>query len=389
MSENLDKELLNLIADLVQIPTENPPGDEGPCGEFVHEWFEEKNISSTLVRDPYENRPQVVAKVGKGEPNLVLNGHIDAVPAGDVSEWKHHPYDAVIEDGKMFGRGCCDMKANVAIAMMVMADLRESIENNDLDGSLTVQVAIGEETGEPGTKRLLELGHDGDYGVVLEPTGMCTATSEKGLAWYEIIVEREPCHASQPDQGVNAIQEALPVIQKLNEYDENVRKREDELVGSGHSTITNFEAGTKENVVPGRAMLSVDRRFLPSESVEEIDEEISSLLDEVEKNHDVTTSWERTKTYESAAIDKDSSLAEIFRKHSKEIGNVSAEPHGTKFSTDVRNFVNDFDIEAITWGPHDPSEAHTVDECISLDETRMGLDVLEHVVRDILSCEID
>lgn len=381
-------ELQDLIADLVSIETENPPGNEEPCSEFIIEWFDDRGIDASLVTEPYSDRPQVGVRVGEGEPALVLNGHIDVVPASQDG-WTYDPYGSTVEDGDLYGRGSVDMKTGVAIGMMTMVLLADEVKSDDLPGSIVFQAAIGEETAEPGTKKLLEEGYDGDYGVVLEPTGMETATSEKGLAWYEITVSGDPSHASRPDQGTNAIELARPVLEALSDYDTEIRTRKDELLGSAYATVTMFEAGTKENVIPESATITVDRRFLPEETATEIDSEISSLLDEVTEETDADISWERTRTYESAAIDSDSSLANVFRKHSADVADVPTEPKGVTASTDVRNFINDAGTEAITWGPGDITQAHTHDEHVDLAAAADGLDALLGAAREVLSGQIE
>ncbi|QLG28884.1 M20 family metallopeptidase [Halorarum halophilum] len=383
------EELTTLVGDLVRIETENPPGNERACSEYIVEWFDERGIDAELVAEPYADRPQVGARVGTGDPTLVLNGHIDVVPAGDLDEWTHEPYGAEVADGSLYGRGSVDMKTGVAIAMLTTAELADEIESGDLPGSIVFHAAIGEETAEPGTRTLLERGYDGEYGVVLEPTSMRTATSEKGLAWYEITVSGDPSHASRPDQGENAIQHARPVLDALADYDADVRARTDDLVGQAYATVTMFDAGTKENVVPERATITVDRRFLPQESVEEIDAEFDDLLADVAADNDIEVSWERTRTYESAAIDEDSPLAEVFRRHSADVADVPTDPWGVKASTDVRNFVNDADIEAITWGPGDLSQAHTYDEHVDLSAAADGLEALRSAAREVLSGDVE
>jgi len=379
-----DEELTELISELVSRETENPPGNERRAAEYIHEWLTDRGVDAELVGEPYDDRPQVAARVGEGEPTVVLNGHIDVVPAGNREEWSRPPYDAEVDDGRLYGRGSADMKTGVAVAMKALADLKESVESDELAGSLVFQAAIGEETAEPGTKTLLERGYDGDYGVVLEPTGMRTATSEKGLAWYEITVAGEPSHASRPNQGDNAISNARPVLAALEAYDDRIGERVDDLVGQAHATVTQIEAGTKENVVPEDAVITVDRRFLPSESAEQLDAEIDGLLAEVEADHGVETSWRRTRTYESAAIDPDSRLAEVFRGASAEHAGVPTEPWGVKASTDVRNFVNDAGVEAITWGPGDLAQAHTYDEHVELADATAGLRALEDALETLL-----
>ena len=374
-----------LVADLVQIETENPPGNERACSEFIIDWFDDHGVDADLVSEPHADRPQVGARVGDGDPTLVLNGHIDVVPAGDRDQWSHDPYGAAVEDGTLYGRGSADMKTGVAIGMLTTAKLAEPIRNGELDGSIVFQAAVGEETADPGTQALLERGYDGDYGVVLEPTSMRTATSEKGLAWYEITVTGDPSHASRPDQGSNAVRNARPVLDALAEYDDTVREREDELLGRAYATVTMVEAGTKENVVPEKTTITVDRRFLPEEDVSAIDEEIDTLLAATADRHDIEVSWRRTRTYESAAIDPDSHLANVFRRHSAAVADVPADPWGIVASTDVRNFINDAGMEAVTWGPAELSQAHTYDEHVDIAAVEAGLEALLAASREIIS----
>jgi succinyl-diaminopimelate desuccinylase len=388
-STDPEERLAGLVADLVRIETENPPGNERACAEFMADWFEECGIDATLVGEPDPARPNVAARVGEGEPTLVLNGHTDVVPAGDRSEWGYDPYGAERDGTRLYGRGSTDMKVGLALAMLTAERLREPVEAGELDGSLVVHGAMGEETADPGTRALLEAGFDGDYWIVLEPTEFVTATSEKGLAWYEVVVEGEASHASRPDQGSNAIRNAEPVLDALADYDRAVRQREDELVGRAYATVTQFVAGAESNkgVVPDRAVLSLDRRFLPDESATELDDELDHLLTAVAEEHDVTVDWERTQTYGSAAVDRDCHLAEVLREHSVAVADVPTAPWGTKASSDVRNLINDAGMEAVVWGPGSNDQAHTVDEFVDVAEAAPGLEILDRVARELLSTD--
>lgn len=385
MARHVSKdEVESLVAALVEIETENPPGNEQPCSEFIVEWFNDHDVDADLVSEPHPDRPQVGVRVGDGDPTLVLNGHIDVVPAGDREQWSHDPYGAAVEGETLYGRGSADMKTGVAIGMLTTVSIAEQIRDGELDGSVVFHAAIGEETAEPGTKTLLERGYDGDYGVVLEPTGMRTATSEKGLAWYEITVTGDPSHASRPDQGSNAIHNARPVLEALHEYDSTVRERVDDLLGRAYATVTMVDAGTKENVVPEKTTITVDRRFLPREDVSTIDGEMDELLAETADRHGIEVSWRRKRTYESAAIDPYSHLAEVLRRQSAAVADVPGEPWGIAASTDVRNFVNDAGMEAVTWGPGELSQAHTYDEHVDLEAAVDGLKALLAASREIL-----
>ncbi|GAB3328661.1 M20 family peptidase [Haloplanus rallus] len=382
-------ELVELVSDLVSIESENPPGNEKPAAEFVANWFEEEGIEVETVTKPFEDRPQVVARVGSGDPTLVLNGHTDVYPAGDRSGWDHDPYGAEIEDGKLYGRGSVDMKLGLSLAMLTAKNLKPEIESGELDGSIIVHAPIGQETGDPGTLALIEEGYAGDYAVVLEPTQMETVTSNKGLAWYDITVNGEPGHSARPDSGVNAIEEAHPLIGRLLEYDAELRDQDHELVGPGYANLTQIEGGLTGNMIPEKMTLRMERRFFPSETVEEMDEEVGALLEEIAADNDLDIEWERVSSYESTDAPVDSYPAEVFRNHSSDTAGVSTEPAGRPWAADTRWFINHTDVPAITWGPGDSAQCGRYDEHFDIDEAETGLEILQDAAREIITTAED
>ncbi|MFC6951745.1 M20 family metallopeptidase [Halorubellus litoreus] len=391
-------DLRSLAAALVRIETENPPGNERECAEYVRDWFAQYDIDAELVTDPDPERPQVGARVAPSEgetdavegdtdgPTLVLNGHLDVVPVGDHDEWTHPPYAGVVADGRLYGRGSVDMKTGVAIAMLTAYELRAELESGALDGSIVVHAAMGEETAEPGTRALLEAGYDGDYGVVLEPTECRVATSEKGMAWYELSWPGVPAHASRPDEGTNPTAHYPVVLDALAEYDARLRDRTDPLCGCAYATVTGTNAGVGSNkaVIPERASVTVDRRILPAETIDDVDDEFAALVDTLEREHGIAASWRRDETYTSAVIPTDHHLATVFREHAAAVAGVDPEPWGIKASTDVREFVNVADVPAITWGPGSLDQAHSIDEYVDLDAAEAGFEILKRAARTLL-----
>jgi succinyl-diaminopimelate desuccinylase len=384
----IDREAIaTLVADLVRIESENPPGNEAACARFVREWFLDHEVDAELIEEPSPDRPQVAARGGSGDPTVVLNGHLDVVPAGDPDDWTHPPYAAEKVDGEIVGRGSADMKAGVAIAMLAIRTFARELEPGD--GTVVFHGAIGEETGDPGTRALLEAGYDGDYGVVLEPTDFRVATSAKGLVCYEITVEGEASHASRPDQGRNAVLAARPVLDAIEAYDRRLREREDPLVGSAYANVTRFEAGVGGNlgVLPGEASLVLDRRVLPDESIAEVEREVTALIGDLREAEGVETTFEEIQRYEPAAVPTDCEVAETFRELTRQRRGAVEDPWGIEAATDVRNLVNDAGMEAITWGPGQLAEAHTVDESIAIDDVVDGLAILLDGVRALLETE--
>ncbi|ESS03973.1 MAG: peptidase M20 family protein [uncultured archaeon A07HR67] len=139
-------------------------------------------------------------------------------------------------------------------------------------------------------------------------------------------------------------------------------------------------------MVPDRAAIVLDRRVLPGEEPTAVDEEVDALLDRVAADHGVETTWTRIQTYASSSIPVDHPLATALRERSTAaVGAGVDEPWGIEAATDARNFVNDAGIPAVTWGPGDLDEAHTVDESIGLGDAALARTVLEDVVCDLIA----
>jgi succinyl-diaminopimelate desuccinylase len=396
-SDGSDASALHTLArELVRIPTENPPGEEGPAAAFVAEWFAGQGIDAELVREPEADRPQVAARVGPEDPDgptVVLNGHLDVVPAGEESAWSVDPYAGEVVDGRLYGRGSADMKTGIAVAMLVARDLGREIRAGDLPGSVVVHAAMGEETGDPGTKTLLARGYGGDVGIVLEPTDFRVATSTRGLAVYRIVVRGKATHASQPDAGTNAIGGARRVLNAVEAHDADLRDRRGSLCGGARATVTAVESGTGSNpaVVPDRAEVVLDRRVRPDESIPAVDNEVDTLLDRLARENGIDATHERIQTYAPSSVPTDHPLATCLRERS--VGAVGSgggvgEPWGIEAATDARNFVNDAGTPAVTWGPGRLDEAHTVDESIDLGDAETGRRILEDAVRALLGGDV-
>ena len=200
-------------------------GRLGAAGASVDLWEPDAAALAGMPLVPpglsFEGRPQLIARVGGrgGGRSLVFNGHIDVVSAEPRSEWTSDPFVASVRDGRLYGRGACDMKGG--IAAMVFAVETLASHGISLDGDLLVATNTDEESSGAGGTALVEHGLRADAGVVTEPTGFQTWIACRGSDYGVITVPGRPGHAEvrQPDWrlggAVNAIEKAIFVLEAI------------------------------------------------------------------------------------------------------------------------------------------------------------------------------
>lgn len=288
-------------ADLVRIPTENPPGgafregvdhlvkkleELGAVVEVIETSGpgEETADGASTGRSGSTNlRHAVIASFGGGRRSLCFHGHLDVVPA-----FRRDQFEPVVRRGSLFGRGASDMKGGLAAMIFAVQALRDAAI--DLDGRLEIVIVPDEETGGAlGSARLATTGRLGK-----DSLGMLTAEPTSGVVWnacrgaisLEVTVKGKPVHVGLSHAGVNAFERALPLMRSLFDLESDVRRRVTSfrihpaearrsilLVGG------RCEGGTGFNVVPGSFSFTVDRRFNPEESLAEEKERLLGLID--------------------------------------------------------------------------------------------------------------
>jgi acetylornithine deacetylase len=234
-------ELVGLASALIGFDTTarqvgDPCRDEAPLQEYLAErlsaagasvdvWEPDAGALAGMPLVPpglsFEGRPQLIARVGgRGAGrSLVFNGHIDVVSAEPRSEWASNPFAASVRDGRLYGRGACDMKGGIA-AMVFAVETLASL-GVSLDGDLLVATNTDEESSGAGGTALVEHGLRADAGVVTEPTGFQTWIACRGSDYGVITVPGRPGHAEvrQPDWrlggAVNAIEKAAVVLEAI------------------------------------------------------------------------------------------------------------------------------------------------------------------------------
>jgi succinyl-diaminopimelate desuccinylase len=365
------------LSALVRTPSVNPGMSELAMVEEIERQLEGSGCELTRV-ESMPGRPSLAAVLdGAGDgPRLVLNGHMDTVAIDDAARWSVDPFGGEIRDGAVWGRGSVDMKGGLASQIACAKALARVREG--LYGSLVLHFAAGEECGEPGTLSLIDAGFVGDWGITTEPTGLDIATAERGTGWFEITLTGRSTHAATPQAGANPIVAAEDVLARVRRYNDDLSRRTHPLLGSPICSVTMVQAGAEHNAIPDSCTLTVDRRVIPGETHETVRAELVSLVDGAVSPHpgiqaEVTPIHH---AFEAAEVPAESAFIDVMKMAVQEVTGEPSTIVGTPYGSDVRNLVNDAQMEAITFGAGDVALCHCADEHQSLEALRQATLVL-------------
>jgi len=295
-------EIVKYTQDLVRIPTVNPPGDQyAACAAFIGDDLNRRGYDVEYIaaegQPEHTRRHPRVNVVGSrrgsgGGPVVHLNGHFDVVPAGDG--WTLDPFAGTIRDGRIYGRGVCDMKAGIAAAVFAMdAIARSGIE---LPGAVEISGTVDEESGGfAGVAYLARVGRLAaartDFVIIPEPLNVDRiCVGHRGVYWFELTARGRIAHGSMPFLGVSAIEGMNDVITAIQrDLKPKLAQRITAMPivpeEARHATINingidggQAVDGIQTPCVADRCRAVFDRRFLLEERFEEVHGEIAELI---------------------------------------------------------------------------------------------------------------
>jgi succinyl-diaminopimelate desuccinylase len=381
-----EKLILDLTKQLVAIPTPNPPGQEKACAEFILETLHGWDIEAELVPYPDPERPQVVAWLrGTGDgPTLILNAHMDTVGEGNLDEWEYPPYQGTRQGNRLYGRGTCDMKGSLAVALVILKTLHDA--QVQLSGALILQAPMGEEMDEPGTRTLLQKGYTGDYAIVLEPTDLRIGPASRGVSWYEITLTGPSMHCGLATTDTPDVMARFArVATALTDYHHQVATKKHPLSPSPGCRITQVDAGEAHNSLVGRCQFTVDRRMVPGETVEGVTAELQKILERELVNYpDIAYQLQFLEWNEPVQASLDSPLISALGQNIASVSGRKAEIWAVPYGCDVRNFIYDAGIPAVNFGAGDYRVCHQPNEFVPVDDLLICAQVVMGTLVDML-----
>jgi acetylornithine deacetylase/succinyl-diaminopimelate desuccinylase family protein len=375
-----EPETLNLLRALIRVPSENPPGNEEAIARSLVSYFEDNGVPARL-REVRPGRPNVVAQVGSAEgPTLVFNGHLDTVPVGEG--WTVDPFGGDVRDGRVYGRGACDMLGGVAAMSTAAVALKRS--GLPLNGRLVVHAVVDEEADAIGS-RLAAEEVEADWVVVTEPTGGYVYAFGKGQVNVEVTFRGRAAHSSVPEVGHNAIHDAAAFVMLVEQEHSRLTTAAEAHVGPPTFSTGVIRGGLTGSIVPADCTVVVDRRVLPRETLDEGLAHFERLLDRLRQSRPgVDATIRPTLLFPPFPPSNDDNLARVVQGAIRELDAGNGEITGFAAATDAAWYARR-GFATVIYGPGDGATAHQPDEWIGVDDVHAATRVLALVAARLLT----
>ncbi|MEU3441662.1 ArgE/DapE family deacylase [Streptomyces griseoincarnatus] len=312
---------------------------------------------------------------GGDGPTLILQGHVDVVPPGDLAAWDGDPFVPRVEGDLVHGRGACDMKAGLAAHLAALAAIRAA--GIRLRGRVAAHFVVGEEDGGLGAFGTLRRGHTGDVCVIAEPTASTLITANAGALTFRVAVPGKAAHGSSREKGVSAVDAYLPLHRALAALEEERNRDPDPLLAEyplpyGLSVGT-LRAGDWASSVPD--LLVAEGRFGvrlgedPADARAALERCVAEACaaDPWLRDHPATVTWPGGQ-FASGMLPEGHPLADtVGAAHADATGGGVPRRRGATYGSDLRHYTG-AGIPALQYGPGDIAVAHSAREHVSVRE---------------------
>ena len=412
-AERKKDRVVELTRELIKFNTTSPnPGgqtvDDKECQTFIAEQLKSAGFTvdmwepdiETISHYPFyikgqnfKNRPILAAKLKGtgGGRSLILNAHIDVVPTGDHSLWKHKPWGGEVNAGKVFGRGSCDMKGGAA-AIIATAELLSEL-GLQLKDDLIIETVLDEEINGMGTAACIARGYSAEAAIIPEPSNLDLWIATRGLLWAKAIIEGKSGHAelNHPDWSkggaVNPIEKASLILSSFRdlEYDWSKQPtKKHSLLSTPGIVPTIIRSGDFWATIPDRCEIEMDIQYLPADRDQngygdnvknEIIQQLSKSCrnDSWLESHPPTLEW--IMDLPPMELEREHPL---IRTVLAAADSVSLKPRISALDSwdDGAHLMNLANIPSISIGPGPTEQAHVVDEFVSIDTLSKTLETL-------------
>ena len=392
-----EKEKIQLLADIVELQTEN--NNEIDVCNYLKDLFDKYDIKSEILK-VNEHRANFVAEIGSGSPILALSGHMDVVDAGNQDNWTYPPFQLTEKDDKLYGRGTTDMKGGLMALVIALIELKE--QNQLPQGTIRLLATAGEEKEQEGAKLLADKGYldDVDGLMIAEPTGSGIYYAHKGSMSCKVTATGKAVHSSVPFIGDNAIDTLLEFYNQFKEKYAELKKNdtkpeldvapmfksligkdiseEDANYASGLTAVCSIINGGKQfNSVPDEASLEFNVRPVPEYDNDFIESFFQNIINNVDSNK---LSLDIPSNHRPVTSDKNSKLITTIKDvASSYVDKDDIFVSALVGATDASSFLGDNkdNVDLAIFGPGNPLMAHQIDEYIEKDMYLKYIDIFK------------
>ena len=371
--------LLEFAAELIATPSPNPPGDEGQVAELVSARLREFGATDISIPARAPGRSNVLATFAgePGRPVLLLNGHLDTKPPGDLAAWGTPPFEPVVRDGMLIGSGACDMKGAVAAITYAAGAVAAAAPR----GTLRVVFTADEEAGGHfGSKWLAEQGLlQGDACVIAEPSGVRADWEglhlvSRGVAIFRITVKGTQMHSSLSDdlESVNASVLMARLVTRMADAAGTMLSFSPHPLSSGGPTFNIgllVQAGVGYGIYPGHAEFLCDVRAIPGMSAEQIESDVRAFLAAAEADDSsLETHFEMVNWTPPAEIERSHAIVHALQAAAATVLGTSPPLGVFPGGTDAPYFSDLAGIPTVpSFGPGLLPYAHAPNEAVSTE----------------------
>ena len=365
--------LLTIAEDLIRLESDSLYGSEKAVSDYIFQFFQ-KLQTEVQKQECTPGRDNIIARI-KGTDSshcTMYSGHMDTVPLGNLSRWTSHPLRPAVRNGNLYGRGSCDMKGSIACTLFAAEYMRRHglVPNHDI----LFVYDVDEENQNLGLKKYLGSPAPADLILVGEPTNLRLNAGHRGVMAFTVTIHGKSAHAGQAALGKNAIYAAAQVIASVKALEKELSKISQKYVGAPSITVTQISGGEKVNVVPDRARLRIDRRLIFGENCFSCTKQLEEILKDIEKETGCAAELEVTTYCPPGKIDPDTFLFRQLAFLLEEAG-MNSHPEGFPASCEAGLLQEKCRIPAVIFGPGSISQAHQIDEYISLDQLYKGAEL--------------
>ncbi len=365
-------DVVRIASDLVRIPSFSfMENQEQDVAVYIYDLFRREGIETELI-EVMPGRCNVTARLpgSEGGKSLMLSGHLDTVPVYDMED----PFSGEILEGRLHGRGSCDMKGPLAAMIAAVIGIHRS--NVSLKGDLIFVGLIDEEEKGKGVEHLVRNGPLADATVNGEPTGMQPAIGHKGLEWIKIEVLGKKVHGGRMDEGINAIVMASRIIERIHdEYVPKLNQRKHPILGYPTINVGKIQGGDQPSTVPGSCTIEIDRRWVPEESLNQVYQELQEIIRDVQKEYpgfraEVSGIFHPGELlpHEPFCIDEKDPLVQSVQRAFERTGHPYEGVTTFPAWSDAGVMSSFTDMKCIIMGPGDLALAHSANESIDVEE---------------------